>query len=100
MERYILKKEFLGTKPNTIFDIIGDKLVNREFDISLDLDMLKTTYFELYNKPNIDLKITNDIEEDDDIIELDWKMELKFKTTKKKMYNIQKFVYDNINDLL
>lgn len=100
MERYILKKEFLGVKANTIFEIIDDKLVNSEFDISLELDILKTAYFELYNTPNIELKITNDLEDDDDITELHWKMELKFKTTKKKMYNIQKFVYDNINELL
>ena len=98
MKKYILNEKLVTYEKGTIFELVDDLLICG--DVKLSSDLIGTKYFSEYIVPNIELNIIPDIEEDDDNIEFNWKMEVKFKTTKKKMYDIQRFIYDNIEKMV
>jgi hypothetical protein len=73
------------------------KLTKEKF---LELTKKRKDLFEII-EDNDDIElIIEEIPEDDDQLVCNWRIQLDVKTTKKKLMKVEKFIRENINDLI
>lgn len=104
MKKFICVSDFsvMGKILSRPGDIVkeGDTLKSDDLSMIFRLDMnaLKTESFKLL--PDIvDVKI-NEVSSLNDDVEKEWVIQIKFKTTKRKLNNIESFLRENLENLI